>query len=148
VLLGQLLPCLVMYAVSPAGWRRTVLATGAVGLGFFTTTLSTALNFGPQHALTWLTPLTMSALTAGWCTALLLSWIKPRAAAALGLMAATALVALVNQAPADPYFAQSLQAWEQGRFVHFHGAAQWVGWLWPYVAMLHLWGMAVSRFER
>ena len=26
----------------------------------------------------------------------------------------------------------SLQAWEQGRFIRFHGLAQWVGWLWPY----------------
>ncbi|HOL37251.1 MAG TPA: teicoplanin resistance protein VanZ, partial [Rubrivivax sp.] len=37
--------------------------------------------------------------------------------------------------PTDPYYAQSLQAWEQGRFVRFHGLAQWVGWLWPYAAI-------------
>ena len=34
--------------------------------------------------------------------------------------------------------ADTLQAWEQGRFIRFHGAAQWIGWLWPYVAMLYL----------
>jgi hypothetical protein len=44
----------------------------------------------------------------------------------------------VAQAPSDPYFAQSLKAWERGRFVRFHGLAQWVGWLWPYLAMLWL----------
>jgi hypothetical protein len=54
---------------------------------------------------------------------------------------ATGLVAGVAQAPDDPYFAQSLKAWEQGRFVRFHGLAQWVGWLWPYVAM----GWMLSR---
>ena len=53
-------------------------------------------------------------------------------------MALTALVVLVAQAPADPYFAESLQAWEQGRFIRFHGAAQWVGWLWPYAALVYL----------
>ena len=42
---------------------------------------------------------------------------------------------LVAQAPSDPYFAESLLAWEQGRFARFHGLAQWVGWLWPYAAM-------------
>jgi hypothetical protein len=55
--------------------------------------------------------------------------------AGLGLVVLTGLVVGVAPAPADPYFAQSLQAWEQGRFVRFHGLAQWVGWLWPYAAM-------------
>ena len=50
----------------------------------------------------------------------------------------TGLVVGVAQAPADPYFAQNLQAWEQGRFVRFHGLAQWIGWLWPYAAIAWL----------
>jgi hypothetical protein len=45
---------------------------------------------------------------------------------------------LVAQAPADPYFAESLNAWEQGRFIRFHGAAQWVGWIWPYAGLTYL----------
>jgi hypothetical protein len=148
VVIGQLLPCLVLYAISPPGWRRVVLAWGAALLGLATTTLSTALNFGPEHALTWLTPLTLTAWGVGTLLALLLWWISSRAAAALGLVAATVLIGWINQAPPDPYFAQSLAAWEQGRFVQFHGAAQWVGWLWPYAAMLHLWTMTVARFKR
>ena len=61
-----------------------------------------------------------------------------RLAAVLGLMVLAALLALVTQAPPDAYFALSLQAWEQGRFIRFHGASQWVGWLWPYLAMAYL----------
>ena len=61
-----------------------------------------------------------------------------RVAAGFGLIALTALVMLVGHAPADPYFAQSLQSWEQGRFIRFHGAAQWVGWIWPYAALCYL----------
>ena len=38
----------------------------------------------------------------------------------------------------DPYFADSLQGWEQGRFIRFHGVARWIGWLWPYAAMAWL----------
>jgi hypothetical protein len=45
---------------------------------------------------------------------------------------------LLNQAPADPYFAQTLQTWEQGRFIRFHGLAQWLGWLWPYAALVYV----------
>ncbi len=78
----------------------------------------------PQHAL--------QALAIGTGAAMLLSFVPRRVAAGFGLIALTALVMLVAQAPADPYFAQSLQGWEQGRFIRFHGAAQWVGWLWPY----------------
>jgi hypothetical protein len=49
-------------------------------------------------------------------------------------------VLLVARAPADPYFALSLQRWEQGRFIRFHGLAQWIGWLWPYAAGVWLLG--------
>lgn len=145
ITLGVLGPCLVAFAVSRPGWRRAVLALGAVALGFAATTLSTALNFGPQHSLAWRTPATAAALTAGLAIALMLVWVPRRAAAGLGLMVLAALVALVAQAPADAYFAESLQAWEQGRFIRFHGAAQWVGWLWPYAAMAYLLARVVAR---
>ena len=45
---------------------------------------------------------------------------------------------LLNQAPASPYFAQTLSTWEQGRFIRFHGLAQWVGWLWPYATLVYV----------
>ena len=111
------------------------------------TTLSTALNFGPEHAFAWITPGTLAALALGSGLALLLALLPRRVAAGLGLVLLTALAALVAQAPEDPYFAQSLQAWEQGRFIRFHGAAQWVGWLWPYVAMAYLLARLGSRDE-
>ena len=47
-------------------------------------------------------------------------------------------VGLLNAAPQSAYFAITLQSWEQGRFIHFHGLAQWVGWLWPYVVFVYL----------
>ena len=45
------------------------------------------------------------------------------------------LLILVHQAPSDPYYAQTLQAWENGRFVRFHGLSRWFGLLWPFVAL-------------
>lgn len=138
VVLGLLAPCLVGLTIAQRGWRRLVLVLGASVLGFSATTLSTALNFGPQHALAWATPMALTALLIGSALAAMLAVLPRRAAAGLGLVALSALVVLVAQAPADPYFAESLQAWEQGRFIRFHGAAQWVGWLWPYAAMVYL----------
>jgi VanZ family protein len=136
--MGLLAPCLLAFSISKPGWRRSLLVLGLAAAAVAASTLSTALNFGPQHAMAWQTDSAVAAFLAAIVTALLLAWVPPRAAAALGLMALTALVALVAQAPADPYFADSLQAWEQGRFIRFHGAAHWVGWLWPYAALAYL----------
>jgi len=145
VALGLAGPCLVAFAISRPGWRRVVLACGALAMGFAATTLSTALNFGPEHALAWRTPTAMAAVIAGLTLALLLAWVPRRAAAGVGLMVLATLVAVIAQAPADAYFSESLQAWEQGRFIRFHGVAQWVGWLWPYVTMAWLLARIASR---
>lgn len=145
VVLGLLSPVLVSFTVVPSGWRRVVLVAGAALLGFLATTLSTALNFGPQHALTWLTAPTLPGLAFGIAVGMLMWRIPRRVAAALGLIALTALVLRVTQAPSDPYYAESLFAWEQGRFIRFHGLAQWVGWLWPYAALVYLFGRVVAR---
>jgi hypothetical protein len=117
------------------GWRRVVLVFGALALAALAMTLSTLLNFGPDHALAWMTPVTGPALLAAAVVASLLAPLSRRVVAGLGLLVLGALVMLVAQAPSDPYFAQSLRQWEQGKFVRFHGLAQWVGWLWPCAAM-------------
>jgi len=138
VALGLLAPCLVAYATTTAGLHRLWLLVGALALGLGVTTLSTALNFGPQHALAWWSPTMLPALTVGAALALAGMGLGRRLASALGFTALALLVTLVAQAPSDPYYAASLQGWEQGRFIRFHGIAQWVGWLWPFVAMAWL----------
>lgn len=138
VAFGALAPCLVACATTHAGWHRGLLMAGALVLGVCATTLSTALNFGPVHALAWWTPPVLPALSVAVALGVVLLGVGHRLAAALGLVALAALVALVAPAPADPYYAASLHSWEQGRFIRFHGLAQWVGWLWPFVAMVWL----------
>ena len=147
IALGLLAPCMVAFSVAQPGWRRLALVLGAAVLGCLATTLSTALNFGPQHMLAWGTRLALAALLFAILLAGMLSLAPRRAAAGLGLMVLAALVTLVAQAPADPYFAESLQAWEQGRFIRFHGAARWIGWLWPYAAIAYLLARLGARAE-
>ena len=145
IALGLIAPCLLGFTICRSGWRRSVMVAGIASAGVAATTLSTALNFGPDHAMAWLSSTAMAGLSAGILASLLLAWVPRRAMSALGLMALTALVSLMSQASEDVYFAQSLQAWEQGRFIRFHGAAQWVGWLWPYAAMGYLLGRIAAR---
>ena len=142
--LGLLAPALLAASVSRPGWRRMVLALGALPLAVGAMTLSTALNFGPAHAWAWQLPTAWPALLAGTALAASASLAPGRLVAALALACLAALVTLVAQAPSDPYYLASLQGWQQGEFVRFHGLAKWVGWLWPYAAMLWI----VTRLAR
>ena len=141
--LGLLAPCVVAHSVMAPGWRRVVVAGAALLLASASMTLSTLLNFGPLHALAWVGPWTVLGLGLGLLVAVVMAPLGRRLVSGLGLVVLTALVLGVAQAPADPYFADSLQAWEQGRFVRFFGLAQWFGWLWPYAAM----GWLLSRLS-
>ena len=138
VALGLWAPCLLADVVVRPGWRRAVVALWGLLLALAGMTLSTLLNFGPNHAMAWLGSSAIVGLALGVMLSLASVPLAPQVVAGAGLVALTGLVVGVSQAPSDPYFALSLQAWEQGRFVRFHGLAQWVGWLWPYAALLWL----------
>jgi VanZ family protein len=138
IALGLLAPCLVAYSTMRAGWQRVPLVAALALLAVGMMTMSTALNFGVEHAGAWWSPHAGPALIVGAAGAAALAGLGTRGAAVLGLVALALLVALVAQAPEDPYFAASLAGWEQGRLVRFHGMAQWIGWLWPYAAMAWL----------
>lgn len=143
---GLAAPCLLAGVLTRPGWGRLLVAPALALLASAVLAFSTALNFGPQHAWAWVTPRLVQTLLA---TSLLLGAVlllsSARTCAALGLVALTVLVAIVAAAPADPYYAASLRAWEQGRFIRFSGLAYWVGLLWPYLAMLWLVGRLGRR---
>jgi len=142
---GLLAPCLLAFSISLPGWRRIALVFGASVLGLAAMTLSAALNYGPEHALSWRTATTQPAVLAAMLLAAACAGVSRRTAAALGLVVVTVLAVLAAQAPGDPYFAHTLQAWERGRFIRFHGVAQWIGWLWPYAVLAHLLRRVVAR---
>ena len=145
---GLLAPCLLAFAVSRPGWRRLAFVLGAALLGLATTTLSTALNFGPEHALAWRTPVALPAIGVAMLLATLCAGASSRAASALAPGHRDRAGRAGGAGADDPYFAESLQAWEQGRFIRFHGVAQWVGWLWPYLLLAHLLRRVSARDER
>jgi VanZ family protein len=138
VALGVLVPCLLAYGVVRTLWQRTALLVTIFAAGVGASALSAALTYGPDHAWAWLDLPIQVGLASGAVLALVFLALPRRGAAAVGLVALVIHLALLNQAPADPYFAQTLQTWEQGRFIRFHGVVQWLGWLWPYAAMAYL----------
>ncbi len=146
VILGLLIPCLLGYCVMRQMGQRALFALGVVALGVALTALSAALSWGPVHAWEWMGQPVRLGVWAALALALLLVALPRRACAALLLLALAWHLALLNQAPTSAYFAQTLQIWEQGRFIRFYGLGQWLGWLWPYAALLYVL-LRVSRRE-
>lgn len=145
VALGLLIPCLLGFCVVRAAWRRAVVVGVTTASAVMVSALSAALSWGPMHAWAWLDVPAQIGLFTGAVLALLFVFASWRASAALALLALGVYLSLLNQAPESPYFAQTLQLWEQGRFIRFNGLAQWVGWLWPYVASVYLLGHVGRR---
>lgn len=138
VALGALVPCLLGYTVVRHRGRRVLFALSALLVGVGVSALSAGLSYGPIHAWSWINqPVKLGLLLAAVAAMLLLS--LPGRVAVMALMVVlVAQLLLLNAAPQSPYFAITLQSWEQGRFIHFHGLAQWVGWVWPYASLAYL----------
>ena len=138
VMLGMLIPCLLGFCIIRATPRRLLFLLLVFACGMGVTALSAALSYGPEHAWAWFSVPVKAGLVAAMVLALLLLGVPRRVSAALVLLALGVHLDLLNQAPASPYFAQTLSTWEQGRFIRFHGLAQWVGWLWPYATLVYV----------
>ena len=147
VALGVLVPCLIGYSIA-RHWRlRMGMAAGALLVGALVTALSSALSYGPVHAWQWLSLPVQVGLVLGMLMATAALRLPRRACAAVALLAVAVHLNVLNQAPTSAYFWQTLQTWEQGRFIRFHGLVQWLGWLWPFAALGYLL-LRVSRRER
>jgi len=138
VLLGALIPCLLGFCIIRARGRRAVFALAVLAAGIAATALSAALSYGPLHTWAWFELPVQIGLGLALVVAMLLLGVPERTSAALMLLALGLFLSIINQAPTSAYFAQTLQTWEQGRFIRFHGLAQWLGWLWPYAALLYV----------
>ena len=145
-LLGVLIPCLLAYCIVRSKRRRTLFLIATIAVGICATALSDALSYGPSHAWGWFSLPVQLGLAAAVPIGLALLAMPRRACAALLLVLLVAQLVLLNQATASAYFSQTLQTWEQGRFIRFHGVIQWLGWLWPYATLMYVL-VRVSRRE-
>jgi len=138
VALGLLVPCLLAYSVIRHIGRRAAFALATAAVGVVATALSAALSYGPAHAWGWLGVPVRAGIWVGLALAALALILPRRACAVVLLLVLAVHLSLLNDAPTSAYFAQTLQSWEQGRFIRFFGIGQWLGWLWPYVALVYV----------
>ncbi|MDF3036045.1 MAG: hypothetical protein K0S28_1319 [Paucimonas sp.] len=117
---------------------KAILATAMIGGALCVRSLASALQFSPEHAFAWLTPGAQGGLLLG---AVMLSGLVFAPVAAQRRVAALTLVmslTVVNAVPPNPYFAETLQAWTQGKFINFNGAANFLSLCWPFIALWFL----------
>ena len=126
--------------------RRAAFALLTIGIGTLVTALSAALSWGPSHAWAWMSLPVRLGLLFGLLLAMLMLAVPRRGCAAVLLLVLVLHLSVLNQSPASAYFTDTLQAWEQGRFIRFNGVAQWLGWIWPYAVLVYVL-LRVSRRE-
>jgi hypothetical protein len=144
VAIGLLMPCLLAFGVVRRRPQRWVVAGLCLAAGLLASALSAALTYGPVHAWGWISPEVFMGLVWALVGAAALSLCPPRLCWVLALAALVLQLSLLNSASADVYFSLTLQTWEQGRFIRFHGLIQWLGWLWPFALLVYL----VRRLSR
>lgn len=137
VALGLLVPLLLGYADLRNAARRLVFTPLLLFCAFGSAGLSAALTYGPDNAWAWINPPVGLGVALAVLGASLLVGLPARLCNVAMLLCLAVLLSWLNRAPASPYFAQSLEVWEQGRFIRFHGLSQWLGWLWPYAAFIY-----------
>ena len=136
VALALLAPLLMGYAdIRHAARRMAFLVLFFFG-ALAVAGLSSALTYGPSHAWSWISPPAVLGLGSTAIAGLLLLALPRRWCGVFMLLCLATTVSLLNSAPDSPYFAQSLEVWEQGQFIRFHGLSQWLGWLWPFAAVV------------
>jgi VanZ family protein len=140
VTMGVLLPSLLAYSVVRQTRQRLIMAGVLLVLGLLGSALSAALTYGPAHAWDWVGAEVLLSGALAVLAGVALCRAPARVCLVLMLVLLVWQLALLNNASADVYFAQTLQTWEQGRFIRFHGLIQWLGWLWPYGLLAYLVG--------
>jgi len=102
------------------------------------------LQFPDDNAFNWLSEGGRFALLTSSLVLVLLLRLPRWLRAILATLALASLVVLTNVLPSNPYAWISEQGWRMGRFIHFNSLAQWLGWLWPFLAFFYI----IWRFEQ
>jgi len=112
------------------------ILNGLLGLTVLIKTLFTALQFGTEFSLIWLTDGALWGMVLG---SLLLKWalrFDSRTKFCLALTCLLGTTIAVNVLPDNPYFILTLRHWYQGRLLHFNDLMQWVSVVWLPLALI------------
>ena len=138
VCLGLMIPCMLAFSLVRHLYQKAIAWVLLLFLGVGATSLSAALTYGPAHAWGWVNAPVQLALIAAAVLSAPMMWLQEKSLQVLALVFLVMQLTMLNNASASAYFALTLQNWEQGQFIRFHGLIQWMGWLWPFVVVAYL----------
>jgi VanZ family protein len=136
VALGLLVPGLLAMALCRRLVQRLVVLVVTILLAVLGNALSATLTYGPEHAWHWLTPQSGSGLALGLCAMVLMLKASERSLTQILFVIQLLLLSVLNLSPVSAYYEQTMQTWEQGRFIRFHGLTPWLNWLWPWALLI------------
>jgi len=113
-------------------WR---ILNGLLFLTVLIKILFTALQFGGEFSLIWLTA---GALWGMVLASIVLRWTLPLGEITkfwLALLCLGVATIAINVLPDNPYFIMNLRHWNQGRLLHFNDLMQWVSVVWLPIAL-------------
>lgn len=117
---------------------RAVLMLLLVACALAVKSFASALVFGPENAFAWLTPGARGGMLIGALMVAGLVYAPPAAQRRIAAVSLLIGLIAVNLVPANPYFMATLQAWIQGKFLNFNGAAHFLSLCWPFFAFWFL----------
>jgi VanZ family protein len=129
---------LTLLCLARRGAPKVWLMLALVFTGLLVKTLASSLFFSPENALTWITPGAQGGFLIGLIMLAGLAFAPQVAQRRLAVVTLVLALIVVNTIPANPYFVATLQAWQQGKFLNFNGAAQFLGMAWPFFALWFL----------
>ena len=129
---------LTLLCLTRRGAPRLPLMLSLVGVGLVVKTLASSLFFAPDNALAWITPGAEGGFLIGLIMLAGLAFAPQEAQRRLAVVTLVLALIVVNTIPANPYFVSTLQAWQQGKFLNFNGAAQFLDMAWPVIALWFL----------
>ncbi|MFS2018576.1 VanZ family protein [Massilia sp. CT11-108] len=129
---------LTLLCLTRRGAPRLSLMLALVGVGIVVKTLASSLFFAPDNAFVWVTPGAEGGFLIGLIMLTGLAFAPQVAQRRLAVVTLVLSLIVVNTIPANPYFVSTLQAWQQGKFLNFNGAAQFLDMAWPIIALWFL----------
>jgi VanZ family protein len=110
-------------------------------------TAAYAIVMHTGNVLAWMTLGAQIGLAVGVVLALALMSLPRTARLAVAATLIMAATVVVNDAPANPYFAATLKVWQQGHFLNFNGLTRLVSALWSFAAAAYLIWLAARKPE-
>jgi VanZ family protein len=129
---------LTLLCLMRRGAPRMGLMLALVAAGLVVKTLASSLFFAPDNALVWVTPGAEGGFIIGLIMLAGLAFAPQVAQRRLAVVSLALALIVVNTIPTNPYFVSTLQAWQQGKFLNFNGAAQFLAMAWPFLALWFL----------